>query len=126
VKIVVPRIIILIRSNALSRTSVLFGPTLISATYLTVGILSFYKAQVAKLKAAYYRLPGIQVVDGNELISLISVKTVDVSQGTEYDIVLISLVQDCNISFLSERYCLYIALICARYIEGIYYNYNLT
>jgi hypothetical protein len=39
---------------------------------MTIGILSFYKAQVTRLKAACYDLPGITVLDGNEHVSAIT------------------------------------------------------
>jgi hypothetical protein len=59
---------------------------------LSICILSFYKAQVTKFKAACFNALNVTILDGNEIISPISTKTVDSAQGTEYDIVLLSLV----------------------------------
>jgi hypothetical protein len=92
---------------------------------LSIGIISFYKAQVAKFKVACHALPGIDILDGNEYISPISVKTVDAAQGTEYDIVFISFVQDSRVAFLAEPYRLCVALTRARYLLGLYYDSSL-
>lgn len=95
---------------------------------MSVGIISFYKAQVNILKTECHDLPGVFVLDGNESISSLSVKTVDASLGSEYDIVLLSFVQDDkdNNIFVSEPHRLAVALTRARWLLGIYSNWQLV
>ena len=92
---------------------------------MSVCIMSFYKAQVTRFKALCSELPGVTVVDGNEHLSRITVKTVDSAQGTEFDIVLISFVQTRRSSFLGEPHRLNVALTRARWLLGIYSNWEL-
>jgi superfamily I DNA and/or RNA helicase len=87
---------------------------------MTVGILSFYKAQITRLKAECFKLPGITVVDGNEYLSNVTTKTVDGAQGAEFDIVLLSFVRTTRPAFLAEPYRLVVALTRAKWLLGIY------
>jgi hypothetical protein len=93
---------------------------------MTIGIISFYKAQVTRLRAACHRLPDITVIDGNENVSPVTATTVDGAQGTEYDIVLLSLVQTKTSAFLGKPHRLVVALTRARWILGIYTNWSLV
>lgn len=93
---------------------------------LSICILSFYKAQISKFRAACSKSLNITVLDGNEVISPISTKTVDSAQGTEYDIVLLSLVQTRRPTFVGEPHRLVVALTRARWMLGIYTNWDLV
>ena len=93
---------------------------------LSICILSFYKAQVSKFRAACSKSLNITVLDGNEVISPISTKTVDSAQGAEYDIVFLSLVQTRRPTFVGEPHRLVVALTRARWMLGIYTNWDLV
>jgi superfamily I DNA and/or RNA helicase len=93
---------------------------------MTVGILSFYKAQITRLKAECYNLPGVTVVDGNEHLSPITAKIVDSAQSAEFDIVLLSLVRTARPAFLAERHRLVVALTRAKWMLGIYTSWSLV
>jgi hypothetical protein len=95
---------------------------------MSICILSFYKAQVSKLKFECSNLSRVFVVDGNEHLPIPTpaAKTVDGAQGAEYDIVLVSFVQDRKIRFLAEPHRLLVALTRARWLLGIYANWRLV
>jgi superfamily I DNA and/or RNA helicase len=82
--------------------------------HLSICVLSFYKAQVTQFKEACFNLFNVTVVDCNESISPLSTKTVDSTQGTEYDIVLLFLVKTRNPAFLGEPHRLVVVLTRGR------------
>jgi superfamily I DNA and/or RNA helicase len=88
-------------------------------------VASFYKAQVTKLKFHCRNLPDVTVLDGNELLSKLSCNTVEQVQGGEFDVVLLSLVNTANPAFVNEPHRLLVALSRARFLLGIYTNWNL-
>ena len=93
-----------------------------SLTHLSICILSFYKAQVTQFKAACFNLFNVTVVNSTEAISPLLTKTVDSTQGTEYNIVLLSLVRTRNPAFIGKPYRLVVALTRTRWLLGIYTN----
>jgi hypothetical protein len=92
---------------------------------MTVGILSFYKAQIIRFKVECFKLLGITIVDGNEHLSNITTQTVDSVQGIEFDIILLSFVRTTRLEFLREPYRLLVALTRAKWILGIYTSWSL-
>jgi hypothetical protein len=77
---------------------------------ILVCILSFYKAQIVRLKA----------------LSPITTKTVDSAQATEYDIVFLSFVGTSRPVFVAEPHRLNVALTDARWMLGIYTTWSLA
>jgi superfamily I DNA and/or RNA helicase len=72
-------------------------------------IASFYKAQVTKLKFYRYNLPDVTIIDSNGLLSTLSCNTVKQVQGSEFDVVLLSLVHTTNPAFVNEPHRLLVA-----------------
>ncbi|KIM96281.1 hypothetical protein OIDMADRAFT_58618 [Oidiodendron maius Zn] len=93
---------------------------------MTVGILSFYKAQITRFKTECYNLRGVTVVDGNEHLSTVTAKTVDSAQGAEFDIVSLSLVRTTRPAFLAEPHRLVVSLTRAKWMLGIYTSWSLV
>ena len=89
-------------------------------------ITSFYKAQVNRLRVLCHDLPGVTVVDGNEALSPVTCATVESVQGAEFDVVLISFTHTKNPTFLGEPHRFLVALSRARYLLGIYTNWQLA
>ena len=90
-----------------------------------IALGSFYKAQVTKLKNRTRDLKNVKVLEVDELIPTILAMTVDSSQGTQFDVMLLSFVQTRNVSFLGEPHRLCVALTRAVWILGIYTNFEL-
>jgi superfamily I DNA and/or RNA helicase len=94
--------------------------------HMTIGILSFYKAQITRFRAECFKLPGITIVDGNEHLSHTTAKTVDGAQGAEFDIVIISFVRTNRPTFIREPYRMVVALTRAKWLQGIYTSWSLV
>jgi superfamily I DNA and/or RNA helicase len=88
--------------------------------HMTIGILSFYKAQITRFKVECFKLLGVTIIDSNEYLSNITTQTVDSTQGVEFDVVLLSFVHTTRLEFLREPYRLLVALTRAKWILGIY------
>jgi superfamily I DNA and/or RNA helicase len=83
-------------------------------------ILIFYKGQLLELRARTARL-WLQI----KIFEVISL-TVASSQGTEFNVVLLSFVKTRGVKFINEPKALLVALTRASKLLGIYSNDNLT
>jgi RecA/RadA recombinase len=102
-------------------------PLFANKTYM---IVSFYKAQVTRIKARLREFKNVKVMNGDELIAALESKavdanTVDAIQGMEADVVLLSFVQTRNLSFLGEAHRLNVALTRGKWVLGLYLNFDL-
>jgi hypothetical protein len=86
-------------------------------------LASFYKAQVTKLRAHCRQFSNINVMDGDQFVRAV---TVDSSQGMEFDVVMLSFVKTRGIAFLGEPHRLVVALTRAKWILGLYTNWDLV
>ena len=77
-----------------------------------IGIITFYKVQVTKLKRAFVR------EFGQEILAMIDINTVDGFQGQEKDFIILSCVRSSNngsVGFLSDRRRTNVGLTRAKY-----------
>lgn len=88
-------------------------------------VTSFYRAQITKLKLLCRALPSVTVLDANEHLSKLTCNTVESVQGAEYDVVLLSFVHTSHASFVGESHRLLVTLSRARFLLGLYTNWNL-
>ena len=88
----------------------------------SIAVLSFYKAQLNYIRERLTRLPLRNTIKFVNCAAL----TVATAQGTEYDIVLLSLVQTSHPTFINEPHALVVALTRAKFLFGIYTNWRLV
>jgi senataxin len=77
-----------------------------------IGIISFYKEQVKKLKHAFKR------EFGKDILTMVDINTVDGFQGQEKDVIILSCVRSSssgNVGFLADRRRTNVALTRAKY-----------